>query len=150
MTTNNDYVPWPEKGGPATFAMLADSICAAIRFAYQLKRQNQDQDIPWTGPDIGEDDEQLSAEMLALIEKDQGRDALDEIVGLALRLGIEQGRRGLYFAMGPQVPARDPGRTSLFTYDELRELLGLKTEVKLNERDVAELERFLEDAEHSP
>ena len=38
-------------------------------------------------------DKQLSAENLKYSEDDQGRDALDEIIGLVFRLGVEQGRR---------------------------------------------------------
>jgi hypothetical protein len=95
------YVPWPDDGGCLSFEMIADWICDAIRFAYTLERQNEAKDIPWGGPNIGtrerstchQPKEQLSAEMLAFALEDQGRDALDEIVGLALRLGIEQGRR---------------------------------------------------------
>ena len=95
------YLPWPDDDKPIRFELLANEICKAIRFAYKIKRQNEDQDIPWRGPNIGPSDrvtclsphEQLSAEMLAWSKDDQGRDALDEIVGLALRLGIEQGRR---------------------------------------------------------
>ena len=96
----NHYKQWPDDDKPTQFSQMADSICDAIRFAYSLDRQNEDLDIPWNGLNIGKEDrrtchqpiEQLSTDTLACSE-DQGRDALDEIVGLAIRLGIEQGRR---------------------------------------------------------
>jgi hypothetical protein len=92
---------WPADGSPASFDDLTTPICEAIQFAYDLQRRNRDQDIPWTGPPIGEDEratafdahDQLRAENLAYSITDQGRDALTEIIGLALRIGIEQGRR---------------------------------------------------------
>lgn len=92
---------WPENGEPADFSALADPICEALRFAYSLRRRNADVDIPWAGPEIGRHElatchpaaHALSAENLRYSEEEQGRDALMEIVGLALRLGIEQGRR---------------------------------------------------------
>jgi len=72
-----------------------------LKFAYKMKRQNQNFDIPYDGFDIGRQqwascfhaNETLSAEHLRFIKEDQGRDALDEIIGIAVQLGIEQGRR---------------------------------------------------------
>jgi len=92
---------WPDDGQPADFEKLATPLVRAVRFAYDLKRKNADKDIPWKGPDIGwreratclSPKEQLTAERLGYSEEDQGRDPLVEIIGLALRLGIEQGRR---------------------------------------------------------
>ena len=92
---------WPPDDAPANFEDLTAPICAAIRFAYRLQRRNQDRDIPWSGPEIGAEERatallaqaQLGAVNLAYSLDDQGRDALTEIIGLAVRLGIEQGRR---------------------------------------------------------
>lgn len=92
---------WPPNDAPASLEDLVGPICDAIRFAYTLARQHADRDIPWSGPEIGVAQQancplaadQLRAENLAYALDDQGRDALMEIVGLALRLGIEQGRR---------------------------------------------------------
>lgn len=72
-----------------------------MRFAYDLTRRNQGRSIPWSGPPIGrheaatslEAKNRLSAKMLEYSKEDQGRDALDEIIGVAIQLGIEQGRR---------------------------------------------------------
>jgi hypothetical protein len=101
VTLKVTYVPWPDNGDCLSFELIASAICEAVRFAYKLERQNESKNIPWKGPNIGQREratchqprEQLSAEMLAFALEDQGRDALDEIVAVALRLGIEQGRR---------------------------------------------------------
>ena len=92
---------WPPNDAPASLEDLVGPICDAIRFAYTLTRRQTDRDIPWSGPEIGVAQQancpraadQLRAENLAYALDDQGRDALMEIVGLALRIGIEQGRR---------------------------------------------------------
>ena len=85
----------------ARFSDLADPVIKAIKFAYKLERRNEDKDIKWTGYDIGErdkitcfsPDEKLTAESLAFALEDQDRDALSEIITVAVQLGIEQGRR---------------------------------------------------------
>lgn len=92
---------WPDKNKAANFNELSEPICKAIRFAYQLTRQNEGVSIPWKGLTIGErelatcfqPDERLSKEQLEYDDENQGRDALDVLVGLAIQLGIEQGRR---------------------------------------------------------
>ena len=94
-------VKWPDNDEPMEFEKLTAPLVRAVRFAYDLKRKNRDKDIPWRGPSIGKDclatcfdaKEQLTASNLQYSEDEQGRDALVEIIGLALRLGIEQGRR---------------------------------------------------------
>ncbi|MCP4394505.1 MAG: hypothetical protein GY804_09610 [Alphaproteobacteria bacterium] len=93
---------WNKKNNKtATFSELANPIANAIRFAYNLERKNIDKDIKWTGYDIGEKekttcfspDEKFTAESLAFALEDQGREALEEIITVAIQLGIEQGRR---------------------------------------------------------
>ena len=92
---------WPDNGKPADFGELAESVYPAITFAYRLERINEGQAIPWKGHTIGKEDlatcfapdEQLSAENLRYDEEDQGRDALQVLIGIAMQLGIEQGRR---------------------------------------------------------
>ena len=96
-----NYVPWPEGDEPLSFGALTAPVLSAIRFAYRLERQHKDQDIPWTGPNIGEGslvvsfppDLCLTRKNLAYSLDDQGRCALEEIIGIAVQLGIEQGRR---------------------------------------------------------
>lgn len=93
--------PWPKDGEPASFEDLTRPLVRAVRFAYDLKRKNRDKDIPWSGPEIGAREQtvalpaarQLSADNLRYSEEEQGRDALEEIIGLAVQIGIEQGRR---------------------------------------------------------
>lgn len=92
---------WPEDGKPLDYCSIAKPIVKAIRFAYDLTRRNANKSIPWAGPPIGrmeaanslEAKLRLSASMLRNNDEDQGRDALDEIIGVAIQLGIEQGRR---------------------------------------------------------
>lgn len=92
---------WPEGNDPIDFEKLVKPLAKALRFAYSMRRQNKELDVPWKGPDIGWREratcfgpkQQLSAKNLTYSNDEQGRDALNEIIGLALRLGIEQGRR---------------------------------------------------------
>ena len=92
---------WPANNDTTSFRDLTKPIIDAITFAYQMKRQNEDTDIPWDGLDIGDDlkatcfspDEQLTAEQLHYSDEHQGRSALEEIVSVAVQLGMEQGKR---------------------------------------------------------
>jgi hypothetical protein len=96
------YKPWPKDGKPASFGEdILPPLLRAIRFAYDLKRRNAGKSVPWNGLDIGEEEKvgchtpkvKLSRRQLKYSEEEQGRDVLEEIVGLAVQLGIEQGRR---------------------------------------------------------
>lgn len=83
---------------PFDFAEMADACKAALKFAFTMRRRNQEQDIPWSGPNYEHANHfppayALKAETMAYAEEDQGRDALTEIVSVILQLGIEQGRR---------------------------------------------------------
>ncbi len=91
---------WPEDNKYASFEDISTPICDAIRFCYKLERQNEDKDCLWTGfPDPLEGlsvltpEETLTAGNLEYSLTDQGRDALQEIVGIAIRQGMEQKRR---------------------------------------------------------
>lgn len=92
---------WPKDGKTVNFREMTEPVVDAIRFAYRLERQNDGQDIPWHGLALGkgetvcgpQPDEKLNAENLRYDDEDQGRDALTVLVGLAVQLGIEQGRR---------------------------------------------------------
>lgn len=92
---------WPDQSKTVQFTDLTDPICEAIRFAYDLKRKHQNKDIPYKGYDIGkvtgcyQPDENLTQESLEYQDENQDRDALQVIVGIAVQLGIEQGRRQL-------------------------------------------------------
>lgn len=92
---------WPEDGSTVHFEEIIESTKEAILFAYNIKRKNRNRSIPWNGLDIGDSskatcfspEEQLRLKHLRYSENDQGRDALDEILSIAVRLGIEQGQR---------------------------------------------------------
>lgn len=92
---------WPDNNEPAQFMELCNCVREALEFAYELKRANASKSVPWNGPPIGKSlaaasldyVEALSAESLEWVLEDQGRDALEVIIGIAIQLGIEQGRR---------------------------------------------------------
>ena len=90
---------WPDDNKPANFEALVEPLVASLRFAYDVKRKNQGKSVPYRGADhnmLGyaySGAKKLSAENLRYSEEEQGRDALTEIIGLAVMVGIEQGRR---------------------------------------------------------
>jgi hypothetical protein len=92
---------WPADGKPMDFTDLTNALRGAINFAYSRKRKNIGKDVPWNGPGVGLAERAscpppahlLKAESLRYSEEEQGRDTLDEILGIAIRLGMEQGRR---------------------------------------------------------
>lgn len=92
--------PWPDEK-PVNFRELVGPVCDAVRFSYDLSRRNEHRSIPWTGHNIGSEElvcsspphERLKRSELQYNEKEQGRDALEVLVGIAVQLGIEQGRR---------------------------------------------------------
>ena len=98
---NNKKKQWPDDGSPAHADDILSPLVEAINFAYSLERQNKGKDIPWNGLEIGEREQStsllnasaLSGEELRYQEECQARTALLQILGIALRLGIEQGRR---------------------------------------------------------
>lgn len=112
---------WPTDGATVRFVDLADPIVEAIRFAYDVKRKNRGKDIPWNGYNIGErallschnQQERLTAGSLAYAESDQGRDALTEIISVAVQLGIEQGRRMEWEHMADWLPLAKLSMTSV-------------------------------------
>ena len=102
---------WPEGSATARFTDITEPVIQAMRFAYTLKRKNIQRDIPWEGLDIGREEqaccfspiEKLTAFNLEYSLDSQGRDALTEIVGVAVQLGIEQGRRMAYSDMASRI-----------------------------------------------
>lgn len=89
-----------EWNGAAQFDDLVQPILSAIRFAYSLRRKNRDKNIPYDGYDrpsilhvCPSVTETFSSDYLTEVEEDQGRTALDEIIAVAVQIGIEQGRR---------------------------------------------------------
>ena len=93
---------WPENGDMVDIEELVDPVVKAIRFAYTISRRNKGRDIPYDGLDIGKESKavcngpetKLSNYMLER-SMENGRNALTELVHLAVLLGYEQGRRSL-------------------------------------------------------
>lgn len=92
---------WPKNGKTVSFRELVKPVREAILFAYRIERVSKNRSIPWTGLNVGDDTlvgdfspaEKLRRSNLHYSEESQGRDALDEIIGIAIQLGIEQGKR---------------------------------------------------------
>lgn len=85
---------WPEDPNETvSFDDLAEPLLKAIRFAYSLRRKNKDKDIPYDGFETGLKHICLSPDELLKADYLEEEDALKVIIGMALQLGIEQGRR---------------------------------------------------------
>ena len=90
---------WPADNKPANFEELVKPLVESLRFAYDVNRKNQGKSVPYRGADhdtLGyafSGAKKLSAENLRYSEDEQGRDALTEIIELAVMVGIEQGQR---------------------------------------------------------
>ena len=102
---------WPtDLAKPAYFESLADPIVKALKFVNRNGgiRIADDVIIPYKGYTIGQEDlacafdpvESLSPERRNYGRDNQSRDIYDVLVGIAIQLGIEQGRRFLRRHMG--------------------------------------------------
>ena len=87
---------------PYSFDDLTVPVCDAIRELYDLKpRGDYGDKVEWTGPDLGKSlransltfDVALTRDSLEYNNENQGRSPLQTVVGIAIQLGIEQGRR---------------------------------------------------------
>lgn len=91
---------WPNDGKPVQFEDISLPVVNAIRQLYRMRFKGY-RDVDWRGLDIGASekaccyppDKQLSREQLRYDSLEQGRPPLQVLVGLAVQLGIEQGRR---------------------------------------------------------
>ncbi|MHA2280096.1 MAG: hypothetical protein ACXAC5_04370 [Promethearchaeota archaeon] len=96
-------IEWPEDGKAMCFEALSDSVREVVRHCYTLSRKNKKKDVDWKGPSLPRCmqatclsfEDNLKAESLEYQLHDQGRDAMEVIIGIAIQLGIEQGRRAL-------------------------------------------------------
>lgn len=92
---------WPKDNKAVSFRDLVEPARKAIEFACSMERKNKRRSIPWAGYDIGEDakcgsftpTEALRRGSLDWQLEDQGREALDVILGVVIQTAIEQGRR---------------------------------------------------------
>lgn len=97
MKTQSD---WPANDEPASLESLASACKQALARGIAWERINADKDIEWGGPPAGKDGCSTALSFAASLradnlssEQEQGRDVVDVILGIAIRLGIEQGRR---------------------------------------------------------
>jgi len=96
--------PWPKDNKTVSFDEIVKPLRDAVDQLYVLKRVNKGMDVHWDGLDIGEaekvcsfsPDEKLSDAQLTYDDEEQGRDPMEVLLGLAVQLGIEQGRRTVY------------------------------------------------------
>jgi len=93
---------WPkDESKTIPFRDLARCVRNAFLQGANWERINKSKNIKWTGPPQGKYSAVVSlafgvslrAKTLRVDEEDQGRDFLDRIIGIAIQLGVEQGRR---------------------------------------------------------
>lgn len=92
---------WPDDDKTVLFSDLVESVRECVDFHYDLVRKNTLESMNYTGYDIGSStkatslspNESLSLEQLKYNFEEQGRDAMEVIIGIAIQLGIEQGIR---------------------------------------------------------
>ena len=92
---------WPENETKTVyFGDLVDPLVQSMEHIYHLEIKNLD-DIPYDGYELGKNEgtsnltphEQLTKENLEYSLTEKGRSPLQEVLSIAVRLGIEQGRR---------------------------------------------------------
>ncbi len=93
---------WPEDDKVARFIDLTNPVRDLVKQAYSLKRKPAiKKGLDWKGPPLPESlhatalefSDKVSAENLRYDDEEQGRDPMIIIIGIAVQLGIEQGRR---------------------------------------------------------
>jgi len=86
------------------FSDISEALRKSVGFAYTLRRKNKGKDVPYEGPELTAGrvlacsftvEEAFSEEQLRYDREDQGRDAMEVILGKAIQLGMEQGWRML-------------------------------------------------------
>lgn len=93
--------PWPVDESPVSFDLCIDPFEKALRFAYSMRRKNEDKDIPYSGLPVGKStrvgsfgpEERFLAAQLKYDKEDQGRDAIEVILSCMAQICIEQGQR---------------------------------------------------------
>ena len=93
---------WPkDQNETASFTDLTEPLREVVSQAYVLKRKNEEKDLNYDGYNVGQDTlvcshdpvTALTATQLKYDNDEQGRDAMKIILGIAVQLGIEQGKR---------------------------------------------------------
>jgi len=104
MSNDSPWPPeWPVDNKPTSFYHLSGAVREAVDFCYTLRRKNSKEDVPWNGPPLPEFlkaqchefHDALTADKMEYQLEGQDRDAMDVIIGIAMQLGMEQGRRSL-------------------------------------------------------
>ena len=98
-----ERMKWPDNAKPADYDDMHRPLREAFEFCYDLTRKNIDKDMPWAGLPQGrscsaacfDHHESLTVDSLAFELDDQGRDALDVLIRVAIQVGLEQGRRSV-------------------------------------------------------
>lgn len=99
MKTKNE---WNQDYKSEDFGSICDPLLEAMAFIYKpLVRQNEDKDFEWNGLPLGGREQAccwsptatFKAENMAEQEEDQGRTPFEQLLIIAVQLGIEQGRR---------------------------------------------------------
>ena len=91
---------WPEDGSQLSFTYLVGAVLHAVHECYELKKKDSG-DVDWQGPPLPkflessclDFREKLTAESLAYAREERGLSAIEVLVGIAVQLGMEQGRR---------------------------------------------------------
>lgn len=92
--------PWPSDGSPVEFTSIIEPLRDVVKQLYDLQRRSL-KDIDYKGLDLGQNEkviclsprDSLTVENLQYAEDEQGRDPMTTVLCIAVRLGIEQGRR---------------------------------------------------------
>lgn len=136
---NLDGQPWPADGAIPRPEQLIAPVCDAIRAAYRIERVGEGQDIPWTGlgtpssvPGGLGPAEALTADNLER-SADQGRDALYELVAIAMRSGMELERRA------SRLPTYKAGREARDGREIIAAVVEAAIDLGLDERTQAVL-----------
>lgn len=95
---------WPDNDGTMCLSDITKPLREAVRFAFLLKPRNTGLDIPWAGPPVGREfenmtlsaDKMLTREALRRAAED-GHDTMETLLALAVRLGHEHRRRMAIF-----------------------------------------------------
>lgn len=92
---------WPDKFGLVRFSSIVDPLRDALQTAMEKEDKVYEEGIEWNGLELGgresatvfQPEAALHAQNLKHSKDSQDRDVFTEILSIAVRLGVEQGRR---------------------------------------------------------
>jgi hypothetical protein len=134
--------PFPKSDGRVYFGGVIEPFLKKIRKAYKLRRINENKDIPYTGYPLGHDARGGSLEpvhsftvgQMKYDKEDQGRDALEVIVGKIFTVVSEQGSRMVRKAVVDVCDALPPQQTEEEMYAEIKKREDAMTDEQKEER----------------